>query len=91
MKAVNPKIPEKLPFLLLVLSHDQQLFRWFRSLRGLSSVERRHEIGSLARRMHEKRGDPEIIDALFYLSDATNFDVTYQALTEFVDETHTQI
>jgi hypothetical protein len=54
----------------------------FCSLRGLAHSDRIIEIGTLARKMQEKGGDPKIVDALFYLTRSNRFEIAYQALIE---------
>ena len=81
-----PPLPEKLGFLLLVLSDDRTLYRWFCSLRGLAPSDRVLEIGALARKMQETSGDPKIVDALFHMTRPGQFEIVCQALKEHIEE-----
>ena len=85
MSALTP-LPEKLGFLLFVLSDDRTLYRWFCSLRGLAPSDRTREIGTLARKLQETGGDSKIVDALFHITRPDQFEIVYQALEEHSEE-----
>jgi hypothetical protein len=84
--SVLPPLPEKLGFLLFVLSDDRTLYRRFCSLRGLPASDRIMEIGTLSTKLQETGGDPQIVDALLHMTRPDQFEIVYKALEEHREE-----
>jgi len=73
---------DSLAILIQAVAHEPKLRDWFCTLAGKSAVERRNEIFAATRRMSGQGEDPEIISALFLLTEEKIFAVARQALRE---------